>query len=338
MNLRLGATAAALRWSAGAHAALTDPALSILIFHRVLARPDPLFPGETDAARFDALMGLVARSFRVVTVGQALAELARGRVVPRSLAITFDDGYADNADVALPILQRHGLRATFFVATGFLDGGRMFNDSVIEAVRASPRDELDLGEFGLGCLGLRSPAERRAVIDALIPKVKVLPLREREHALQRLWRACGEPALPQALMMRSAQVQQLHAAGMEIGGHTANHPILARCPNDEARREIESGRDALQRLIDAPIEVFAYPNGRPDSDYDERHVRMVRELGFRGAVSTARGAARVAADPFQLPRHTPWGRSLARWSAEFLANLNQRAFATAGAAQPAGSR
>ena len=338
MSLRLGATAAALRWSAAAHGAFTGPALSILIFHRVLERPDPLFPGETDAARFDALMGLVARSFRVVTVGQALADLVQGRVAPRSLAITFDDGYADNAEVALPILLRHGLRATFFVATGFLDGGRMFNDSVIETVRASPRTQLDLGEFGLGRLGIGTIAERRAVIEALIPKVKVLPLREREDALQRLWRACGEPALPSTLMMRSAQVQQLHAAGMEIGGHTANHPILARCADDEAQREIESGRDALRRLVDAPIDVFAYPNGRPDTDYDARHVGMVRALGFRGAVSTAPGAARVAADPYQLPRCTPWGRSHAKWSAEFLANLNQRAFTTAGAAHPAGSR
>jgi peptidoglycan/xylan/chitin deacetylase (PgdA/CDA1 family) len=99
-----------------------------------------------------------------------------------------------------------------------------------------------------------------------------------------------------------------------------------------------SGRDALQSLLDAPIDVFAYPNGRPDVDYDARHVRMARELGFRGAVSTAPGAAGAAADRFQLPRYTPWGRSLAKWSVEFLANLNQRAFATAGAAHPAGSR
>lgn len=328
----------ALKWAAASQAAVAGPALSILIFHRVLDRPDPLFPDELDRAHFDRLMGLVARSFRIVTVGQALIELAQGRVAPRTLAITFDDGYADNAEIALPILQRHGIAATFFVATGFLDGGRMFNDTVIEAVRHSPHDALDLGEFGLGRLPIGKRGERRAAIEALLPKVKYLTLAQREDALRRLEQACGRPTLPNDLMMRSTQVQQLHAAGMEIGGHTVRHPILAQTPDDEARREIGQGRDALAALVDAPVEVFAYPNGRPERDYDQRHVQMVRELGFRGAVSTARGVATAAADRFQLPRHTPWGRSLATWSWRLLGNLRQRGFATAGAAQPAGSR
>ena len=328
----------ALKWAAASHAVVAGSALSILIFHRVLEGPDPLFPEEVDRARFDRLMGMVAHSFRVVTLGQALVSLEQGRLAPRTLAITFDDGYADNAEIALPILERHGLVATFFVATGFLDGGRMFNDTVIEAVRRSPYDALDLGDFGLGRLPVGTAQERRAAIEAVIPKVKYLPLAEREDALQRLERACGQPALPTTLMMRSSQVQQLHAAGMEIGGHTVRHPILAQTPDDQARREIAQGRDALAGLVDAPIEVFAYPNGRPDRDYDRRHVQMVRELGFRGAVSTARGAASAAADRYQLPRYTPWGRSLATWSLRLLGNLGQRAFATAGAAQPGASR
>jgi peptidoglycan/xylan/chitin deacetylase (PgdA/CDA1 family) len=70
--------------------------------------------------------------------------------------ITFDDGYADNVEVALPILLRYEIAADFFVSTGFLDGGRMWNDTVIEAFRATPLDRVDLGDFGLG--HCRSPA------------------------------------------------------------------------------------------------------------------------------------------------------------------------------------
>ena len=80
---------------------------------------------------------------------------ARGRAPARALAITFDDGYADNATVAAPILLRLGLPATFFVATGFLDGGRMWNDTVIEAVAPRRGPVLDLAPLGLG--GTRSP-------------------------------------------------------------------------------------------------------------------------------------------------------------------------------------
>jgi hypothetical protein len=90
----------------------------------------------------------------------------------------------------------------------------------------------------------------------------------------------------------------------------------------DAEYELAAGRNHLQELIDAPVEVMAYPNGRPTLDYDTQHVEMVMRLGFRAAVSTAPGAARAGDDLFQLPRFTPWDRSTLAWSARLL--LNQR--------------
>ena len=108
---------------------------SILIFHRVLSQPDPLFPGEQDARRFNETLSWVERWFRVLPLDEAVSGLRNGTLPARAAAITFDDGYADNATNALPILQRHKMAATFFIATSFMDGGRMWNDSIIEAVR-----------------------------------------------------------------------------------------------------------------------------------------------------------------------------------------------------------
>ena len=110
--------------------------LSVLIFHRVLSAPDPLFPDEPDASRFAEILSWVARAFTVIPLAQGVASLNAGTLPPRALAITFDDGYEDNFTAALPVLQRFGMHATFFVASGFLDGGRMWNDTVIESVRA----------------------------------------------------------------------------------------------------------------------------------------------------------------------------------------------------------
>ena len=109
--------------------------LSILIFHRVLAQVDPLFPEEVDAARFDVICGWLRRWFNVLPLDAAVRRLRDGSLPRRAAAITFDDGYADNHDIALPILKKHGLPSTFFIATGFLDGGCMWNDTVIEAIR-----------------------------------------------------------------------------------------------------------------------------------------------------------------------------------------------------------
>ncbi len=303
----------AARWTMSAADLAAPDRLQVLIFHRVLPQQDPIFPGEMHAARFDALMGLVARSFRVMTLGDAVAARDAGRLPPRALAITFDDGYADNAEIALPLLQRHGLKATFFVATGFLDGGRMFNDTVIECLRATRQAQIDLGAWGLGVRPLGSADARRHAIEALLPKVKYLPLAERQQFLAQLLQLAGQPRLPDDLMMRSEQVVQLHRAGMEIGGHTVHHPILRVLDDAEAEAEIAAGRMCLQTLTDAPVDVFAYPNGRPMQDYDLRHAAIVRKLGFRCAVSTATGVSGAGDDRYQLPRFTPWDRSSARW-------------------------
>jgi peptidoglycan/xylan/chitin deacetylase (PgdA/CDA1 family) len=298
--------------------AFSAPRLSVLIFHRVLPQVDPMFPGEMDARRFDSLLALLAQSFRVFTLGHALALQNEGRLPKRALSITFDDGYADNAQVALPLLQRHRLPATFFVSTGFLDGGRMWNDSVIETLRRCDHAEIDLASWGGAKAPLGGPEARRAAAEQLLSKIKYLSLAEREEALATLHAAAGAPALPDNLMMRSDEVLQLHRAGMEIGGHTVRHPILSVLPDHEAEEEIVQGRLALQGITGAPVEVFAYPNGRPGKDYDMRHVAMVRRLGFKAAVSTASGVATVASDRFQLPRFTPWDRSPVRWAGRLL--------------------
>jgi peptidoglycan/xylan/chitin deacetylase (PgdA/CDA1 family) len=293
--------------------ALAGPRLSIVIFHRVHAVPDPLFPHEMHAAQFDALCGELARCFRVMTLRDAMAARDAGRLPARALVITFDDGYADNATVASPILQRHGLPATFFVATGFLDGGRMFNDTVIEALRRTSATQVDAPALGLSACPLQTPLQRRAAIERALLVIKYMALPEREHALESLCSALGSPALPGDLMMRAEQVLQLHRAGMEIGGHTVRHPILRTLADGEARAEIRQGREQLQRIVGAPVESFAYPNGSPNQDYDTRHVAMVKEEGFRTAVSTAHGVVMPGADRYQLPRFSPWARNARLW-------------------------
>ena len=297
--------------------------LSMLIFHRVLPGVDPLFPGEVHAASFDALCRWVAQWFNVLPLDQAAQSLQAGRLPARALAITFDDGYADNHDIALPILQHHGLPATFFVATGFLDGGRMWNDTVIEAVRRSPLPALDLaclGLDGLASLPLGDAASRRTAIDAIIGATKYLPPTRRAELVQRI-AARAAATLPDDLMMRSEQVLALHRAGMQIGAHTVSHPILSRLQGDEAQREIGDSKRQLEAITGQRIGLFAYPNGKPGEDYNAQSVAIARELGFDAAVSTAWGAARAGADLFQLPRFTPWDRTRTRFGVRMARNL-----------------
>ena len=283
--------------------------LSIMIYHRVLAAPDPLFPGEIDREAFSRHLGLLKSSFNVLPLQDAVRLARAGGLPPRAACITFDDGYADNAVEALPILQRFGLPATFFVATGFLDGGRMWNDTVIELVRRAPGGSFDARTAGLGHLPLDGVDARRAAIGTLIGHLKYLPMEER-LAMVELLAAEADYGLAEDLMMSSDQVRQLHAAGMGIGAHTVSHPILAAMSDRAARNDIANGKRELEQLLQAPVPLFAYPTGKAGHDYGPAHVQIVKSLGFAAALATDWGVARPGAglDLFQLPRFTPWDR------------------------------
>lgn len=295
--------------------------LSVLIFHRVLPVVDPLFPDEIDSSRFDLICGWLKSWFNVLPLDVAVAHLKAGTLPARAACITFDDGYADNFHIALPILQRHGLTATFFISTGFLDGGRMWNDTIIETVRTLAGATLDGVSAGLGRYRLDSITQSQQVIGEIISKVKYLEIAERIKITETLAHA-APAALPQNLMMTSAEVKSLFQAGMQIGAHTVSHPILARLSDEEAKREIQNSKVFLEELLGERVGLFAYPNGKPGEDYSPQTVDVVRQLDFDAAVSTAWGVTSTGNDLFQIRRFTPWDKSKGKFGLRLLANLH----------------
>ena len=153
--------------------------LSILIYHRVLAETDPIFPSEPTSSGFDRQMVMLKNVFNVLPLHEAVMCLKAGTLPARAACITFDDGYADNLTLATPILKKHGLPATFFIATAYLNGGRMFNDTVIEAIRHSPLKSLDLEPINFGVFDITDNAAKAKAIGQILPQVKYLPLDER---------------------------------------------------------------------------------------------------------------------------------------------------------------
>jgi peptidoglycan/xylan/chitin deacetylase (PgdA/CDA1 family) len=303
----------------------TRARLSVLIFHRVLREPDLLFPQEVDATRFGEICGWVRDWFNVLPLNEAVQRLQEGTLPPRAMGISFDDGYADNRQVAVPILRKNGLPATFFVATDYLDGGRMWNDTVIESVRGMTANFLKVDHAALpqAPMPTATVAERRKAIEVLIRCVKYLEPPERLAAVEAISKASGVTA-PTDLMMSSDEVRQLRTQGMLVGAHTASHPILARVSESAARQDIARGKSRLEEILDEPVTLFAYPNGKPGEDYVSQNVGHVREAGFAAAFSTAWGAARHSTSPFELPRFTPWDVSRLAFSMRLLHNLATR--------------
>jgi len=286
--------------------------LQVFIFHRVLANPDSLLPGEPDAKQFDWMVRLIARNFNVLPFGRAVSLLKSGSLPKAAACITFDDGYKDNFSVALPILQRYGLTATFFIATSFLGGGRMWNDDIIEAIRLLPNETADLKEFGLDQYDLTTPTNRVNAIGTILGKLKYQSHGQRQAVARKIAQHAGVDDRF-GLMMSADDVRAMRAAGMELGGHTHSHPILKLLTDDEAYSEITRGKSELEKILSEQVKVFAYPNGNPQLDLSPQHIEMLRQAGFTAAATTQQAIATVKNDAFMMPRFTPWDRTPAKF-------------------------
>jgi len=302
--------------------------LSVFYFHRALAQPDPLLPGEPDARTFDGILGWIGAQFQVLDPLEACERLFAGTLPARPAVITFDDGYRDNHAVALPLLRRHRMKAAFFVATGYLDTGMMFNDRVIEAVRRCKVDSIrmpTLGGTAPRALPLSDLDQRRRALDEIIDCIKFLPPDERLEQVERLEHQCGDEGEQAAatMMMTPEQVVDLQRQGMQVGGHTRTHPILRVLDDPEAVAEIAGGREDLKAILGEAPALFAYPNGKRGRDYDLRDERIVESAGFSYAFATDNAAADRNCSRFAIPRFTPWDRSKLRFGARVIVNLRR---------------
>ncbi|MDP2325277.1 MAG: polysaccharide deacetylase family protein, partial [Gammaproteobacteria bacterium] len=180
--------------------------LVILHYHRVPEEPDPMCPELLERRIFGLHMQALADVFHVVPLSEGLVQLQDGTLPPRAVAITFDDGYADNYQVALPVLQHFRHPAAFFVAAGFLDGGCMFNDLVIEACRAAPVGNWQTGIGMLGNYVVADGPARSQLANQLIGRLKYLAADERLAVARQLLDSVGT-RWPEHLMMTSDEVR-----------------------------------------------------------------------------------------------------------------------------------
>jgi peptidoglycan/xylan/chitin deacetylase (PgdA/CDA1 family) len=284
--------------------------LTILYYHSVLPDSDAGSGSAFNAGMFGRQLDILKTFYRVLPLPEALERLARGRLPSRSVCITFDDGYADNCTVALPMLVERGMHATFFVTTGVLNGGIMWNDIVRESVRQA--ESPAVFKSYLGEAGSSAGDSEADVIAALEQRIKYEAPDQRLRLAEELAESFGT-RVPGDLMMSSQQVRELADAGMEIGAHTVTHPILSRIHADQARQEIEESKRVLEKICGRTIDLFAYPNGVPGKDYSCEHIRMLKDVGFSAAVTTSSGAVSGNIDRFQLPRFAPWSISAGRF-------------------------
>jgi len=307
--------------------------LSIMLFHKIPLQADPLVPNDLTLERFEHLLDFVAENTQVLPMSDAVAALQRGALPSRAVVLTFDDGYVEWLDHVAPALRRRNLPATFYVTSGQLEGDALWHERITAAVRALPEQGVTL-PYGFGGFGpLDTLDSRERLVAKLQERLKYTSLGERVDAIAQLEaQACRPLILPRRF--DAAAVRALHSQGFEIGAHTVDHPILNECSAQQARDEIGGCKDTLEAIIKGRVDSFAYPNGRPGTDFAASHVDLVKACGYQSAVTTSSGAASSRSDPFQLPRFSPWGRSHGQITFQLARNLLSSGHALPAAKDP----
>lgn len=292
--------------------------LSILIYHQVLEKPDPMRPTEPTADIFDWQMQLLRNYFTPLSLDDAITHLKQNTLPANAVCVTFDDGYLNNLTVAQPILQKYNIPATVYVATAFSHGENMWNDRLQYLFADECRTQLQLDDV---VVALADMTQRRHSAQQWIKRLKYLPVAERRDKITQYYRQNNATEQP-ALMMTPGQIKQLAAAGISIGAHTVDHPILKTLSPDEQRQQIADSKKQLQQWLGTEVKHFAYPNGVEGTDFDDIAVDLVRECGFHSAVVTNWGVSDNTTPLFKLKRFTPWDKTALRFHLRLLRNLS----------------
>ena len=291
----------------------------ILLYHRVADTVDDPLRLSVSQRAFEEQLDVLVATRRVVTLEQVAAERESG-----TLALTFDDGYRDNATAAAPALALRRLPWTLFASTGHVEQGRAFWwDEVTHAfatARAPVAAELRLAlPGGSRAWRVASPTTRRRARGALLAALQGLDPDAIAAAVGNLRRWAGsetEAGAPPMIPMSTEELRGLAASGVAIGAHTRTHRGLAYASVEDQRAEIVGSRDDLERWLGKPPTSFSYPFGVPGADLNATTMRIVRETGFSCAVVNSPAPVEPTSDPFCLPRVAVpnlGGEAFAQW-------------------------
>jgi peptidoglycan/xylan/chitin deacetylase (PgdA/CDA1 family) len=279
--------------------------LGILRYHAVCARDAGYAdPGIcVTPAAFAEHVAYLASNYRVLPLPDAADILGRGLSLPQNaVALTFDDGYADNL-AAAQVLAGHGLSATFYITAGCLADGEPFWPSELRSlIAAVTSPELIVSVPGVDLrLPVASPAEKRAAVGRLTKTFKAHPVPVREAIRQRLREVCPGAANASPMLTWN-EVRQMHALGMTIGSHTMTHPNLPSAGLERARTEIVESKARLEAEIGAPVTMFSYPNGGAERYMTREVAGLVREAGYAAATTSRNAFAGASSDLYALER------------------------------------
>jgi peptidoglycan/xylan/chitin deacetylase (PgdA/CDA1 family) len=295
-----------------------------LLYHRVAdLDTDPQLLAVSPRNFADHL-AILRRSYVSVSLSDLRPRTVKAPSKIRSIAVTFDDGYADNLHVAVPLLEAAAVPATIFVVTGQIGNPAQFWwDEVGGVLLQAPElpEELAI-RVGMEwyrrtiprmvreadpCWNVLSedpPTPLQRIYQELCELIRPLSATARSDALAQLreWANTDPTARSENRTLTGDEVAVLAGNGLiEVGSHTMTHPVLSKQSTSVQRQEINGSKQILEDLVSSPVRSFSYPFGG-HADYTKQTVRLVSEAAFTQACSNFPGTVGFTTNPLEIPR------------------------------------
>jgi len=254
--------------------------------------------------QFAQQMEYLKNTYNVVSLPVMLKEIFWERKTPhKQVAITFDDGYANNYSVAYPILKAMSLPATFFITTSFIEqpNNSLWFNSIYDAIHCFSGAELNLMEIGLGIINVKTDEDKSAAISMIKERLKKTDPRKRKNMVDMIFDTVRKNDCIKVLSpgMSWTQIEEIASDPlMTIGGHSHTHDLLDDLTEDQAWEEIITNKRLLESHIGKEIETFSYPNG----NWNPTVSSLLERAGYNFALTTQEGF--VGANPVALERFT----------------------------------
>lgn len=292
------------RFSRWARSRITGGAL-ILGYHRVIAGVGDEYQIGVTPEHFAEHLDILRTHANPIHLRDLVSCIRQGTVPPRAVAITFDDGYADNFLNAFPLLHQRQIPVTMFVCTDFL-GKSFWWDELAWSINSAAilPDSLHLDLHGKHFEWRSADSSRSELIALLQRRLSSLNSEERVAALATIqnWSTASPFDLTTHRALTSEELVRLANSDLvEIGSHTRTHPVLNTISVEEQADEIVGSRKILEQLLQRPISGFSYPNGASSVQTSN----MVRDAGFTYGCISDSGLAKKTDTIFNLPRVWP---------------------------------
>lgn len=234
-----------------------------------------------------------------------------------SVVITFDDGYMDNLTHALPILESEGVPATVFVSTVNMKKNCELWWDELETVlfmgEGFPK-EFRLKDDIYGCRwDTATYKQKENCYKALHYMMKNwITVEKREAWLEQLWqwRGMEKRTEPEHMTLTNEACKKLAISKyITIGAHTVNHPALAKLTYEQQEKEIVDSVSDLEELLKCDIDMFSYPFGSYQNDFDEKTEEICKKAGIKKAAATIPGVWTSGMGHYDIPRNCirDWG-------------------------------